>query len=159
MAAGSWVALTVSDNFLKGVASTDFEDPDYREFDTGRKTTNHELAARRLIETRLAGMIPDLIVKSDGAEEFMDAAIGVSNFIDRLIEEMYGWAFLVHYYEQERMSATGVFSDKMERAEERFEKALTAFARYVPMDSDFIDVLEGTADTDLSSFENIVFVG
>ena len=159
MAAGSWIALTISNNFLKGVASADFGDAEYQEFDTDRKTTNHELAARRYIETRLTAMMPDLMIKADGPEEFMDAAIGLNNATDRLIEEMYGWGYLAHYYEQERLSNTGVYNDKMERAENRFEMALAAFAGYVKKNSDFIDALEATVDDDLTDYSDIVWVG
>ena len=158
MAAGDWDALTLSATTLKGIVPVDFLDSDYEEFDTDKVTDDYLLAAKRYIETRLIKDLPEMIVRSDGPAEFMDAATTISN-VARLIQEMLAWSFLLHWYGQESFSSIDKYAFSEERARNRFEEAFTAFARYIPADEDFFDALEATSSSDLGKFRHIVFVG
>ena len=158
MAAGDWDAVTLADATLKGIVPVDFQDADFGEFDTDLNETNRLAQAKRYIENRLFGALPELVVRADGAEEFMDAAASISS-IDNLIQEMLAWSYLLHWYEQERFSGADVYNDKRMLAEHRFEQMFTAFVKYIPKDPNFIDAAEATASTDLSRFSNTVFVG
>ena len=158
MAIGDWDALSLSATTLKGIAPVDLRDPDFGEFDTDAATSEYVAQAKDYIETRLIGSIPQMIVKTDGPNEFMDAVTTISN-VAGVVQRVLALAFLMHYYGQERFSGSDLFDMKREEMKEDFEQAYNALVTYIQLDEDFIDAIEATSDADLSQYNDLPFVG
>jgi len=158
MAAGDWDALALSAATMEGIVSVDFNDPDFDVHDTDLVETNVVAQAKRYITNRLIGALPEMVVRADGPDEFMDAATTISS-VDDIIQGMIAWSYLIHFYEQERFSNADLYHDKMMNAKMRFEELFNAFVKYLPKDQDFIDAAEATASADLSRYGDTMFIG
>lgn len=150
---GSWADLTLSTSTLKGIAPVDMIDGDFGVFDSDVITTDKLDEVKRYIEIRIISKDPLLADRADGPEEFMDAAIDINKpHVNKLIQAMLGYRFVQLFYETQAMGSRGVFNERGELFEHRFNEPFFAFMGYILRDKDFFDQLDTTTDDAVANF-------
>lgn len=135
------------------------QDPDFGIFDSDLIEDNRLNEVKEYIELRIMGRNALFADRADGPEEFMDAAIDISKgHVDSAIQRMVGYLYTSNFYENESLSASGLFVDRAEKFMAKFEEAFDALMKYLQRDPDFIDQLETTTDHDLGPFTQTSWV-
>lgn len=155
---GAWSDLELSSDTLKGVAEIDFVDPDTGDYDADRVTAQYITAAKRYVETRLIRTMPELMARAGGPEAFMDV-VSARTTIASIVQEILAWSFLLHYYRQESMGNSDVFSANETNAKMRFEDAYTSMTAYLKNDTTFIAALETASSKGMGRFDDPIFIG
>jgi len=152
-----WDDLALDDATLMGIAPGEFADMDQPSIiDSDKVTTNMTNAAKRYVKGRLTSALPSLVAKLSGPEVFLDKLIVHTDA--ELIQDVIGYAFLMRYYSDERLSDVGLTEVKRREAGVMFEDAFLAVKSSAQFNSDFIDAIEGSADEDLEDYRNPVYI-